>query len=569
MDKFKNYLLTITTEYNLKYILLLLLVIIVCLITFFRVKLQIYLGPSWDTYDFLSNALLFAGQGMGYSDLVRPPLLSFITSIFFRIGFVSETVIFIVDGALFIFGVIGLYLLLNYRFNSILSFLGSILYATFPVILHFVGFGLTDIPSVTFSIWAIYFTVLSVKNNSKYFYLVFPFLMLAFLTRFSSAFLIFPIAFYLLINRDFIDIKNIIMGILGSFLLILPVFIFFQVELGNFLYPFLESFSATGSPFSPLNYSYNNNINYFIEEMPLFIGEIIYNIFKIILIILSGIVIYSFIKTTKKSIAEKRTYNFIQSEKFKIIKLALFLVLSFVFIETFGNITYSQSLLLFFILLFVFYELLKSLKIEHFDTDLLIFSFFMTNFIFHSLFVIKVDRYFVIMAPAVAYFLIWGLNEILNFLKLKTQNKNIILSIISIALVFMVLLPISPYLSELKEENQGMRSLTDKSALSSQLLINYDPQYKDKIIYSDIWVYSAWHLKTNIKRMPIFKDGAAYYYGVKNYGISPQDNIAFNQELELGKADYYICVRPELNITSYIPIIRVEDITIYKRSGKN
>ena len=58
------------------------------------------------------------------------------------------------------------------------------------------GLGLSDLSSVSFSIWAVYFTVLSVKNDSRFFFLLFPFAMFAFLTRYNLGLLIFPILLY-------------------------------------------------------------------------------------------------------------------------------------------------------------------------------------------------------------------------------------------------------------------------------------------------------------------------------------------------------------------------------------
>ena len=57
-------------------ILLILLTIIVSLITYYRILVQIDMGPVSDSFDFLSNALVFVGQGTGYSDLLRPPFFS-------------------------------------------------------------------------------------------------------------------------------------------------------------------------------------------------------------------------------------------------------------------------------------------------------------------------------------------------------------------------------------------------------------------------------------------------------------------------------------------------------------
>ncbi len=178
-------------------IFLLLLTSIVSLITYYRILVQMEIGPISDSVVFLANALVFAGQGIGYSNLLFPPFFSFILSLFFRLGYVSASTIFAVDGVLFVFGVIGLFLLLKIRFNDLESFLGGLLYATFPIVLIILGLGLSDLASVSFSIWAIYFTVLAVKKDSRFFFLVFPFAMFAFLTRYNLGLLIFPILLFI------------------------------------------------------------------------------------------------------------------------------------------------------------------------------------------------------------------------------------------------------------------------------------------------------------------------------------------------------------------------------------
>ena len=88
------------------------------------------------------------------------------------------------------------------------ALLGALLYATFPIVLTVLGVGFSDLASVSFSIWAFYFLILAVKKDSKFFYLAFPFSMLAFLTRYNSALLIFPIFLYILMNKDKINFKE-------------------------------------------------------------------------------------------------------------------------------------------------------------------------------------------------------------------------------------------------------------------------------------------------------------------------------------------------------------------------
>ncbi len=146
-----------------------LITLIVVVLVYYRVLVQMEIGPVWDTYDFLSNAMYFAGQGFGYADLTRPPLLPFLTSLLFRLGFVYESTIYYVDASFLVFSAIGLYLFFRIKFEPLLSFLGSLFFATFPLVILFAGIGLSDIPSVSLCIWALYTTILAVKKNSKFF----------------------------------------------------------------------------------------------------------------------------------------------------------------------------------------------------------------------------------------------------------------------------------------------------------------------------------------------------------------------------------------------------------------
>ena len=149
---------------------LILLTVIVSVITYYRILAQLHIGLISDSVDFFTDALVFAGQGFGYADLTRPPLFPFIASLFVRLGYTSINTIFYVDGGSFVFGVIGLFLLLKIKFNDLESFLGGLLYATFPITLTILGFGFSDLSSVSFSIWAIYFLVLLLKRIQSSFF---------------------------------------------------------------------------------------------------------------------------------------------------------------------------------------------------------------------------------------------------------------------------------------------------------------------------------------------------------------------------------------------------------------
>ena len=529
--------------------------------------IQIEIGPIWDTCDFLSNALVFSGQGTGYADLTRPPFLSFLTSLFFRLGYVSPTVIFALDGAIFVFGVIGFYLLLKIRFNDIESFLGTLLFVTFPIVLCFAGSGLTDVPSLSFSIWAIYFTVLAVKENSKFFYLAFPFLMLAFLTRYAIAFAIFPMLLYIIINKSLVkDIKDILIGIFASVLALFPGLLFFYSTFGNPLYSFSTFFNATttSSPISPENFAYHPNFLYFILKSPVYIGSVGTTL---LLIILLGIFVYTFIQMRKGKCNVKKSLknSFKIKNNFTKIKLLLTVILSLIFVATFGKINYMGSEVIFFILAYFAYEISKDQDIKYMDLNFLFLSWFMAFFIFHSVYVIKDDRYFLTMTPLVSYFLILGLSGVSNRLSFKIKNRNVTLYLFAIILTFMMLVSTTQYLPGIKETNSDFKSINENMKAASQWLVSYDSDYANKTIYSDDWPYTGWYLRTHVGMMPIFKNNQKFYCGVKHYSFNSNDNKAFNSYLNSNNVDYYFSVRKGLNLTGYKLIKQFNNLVLYER----
>lgn len=541
---------------------LLVLIIIVSLITYYRVQIQTEIGPMWDTYDFLSNAILFAGQGTGYADLSRPPVLSFLTSIFFRFGYINEVTIFALDGFFVIFGAVGLYLLFKIRFNCMMSFLGSLLFSTFPIIVLFSGIGFSDIPSVSLSIWTFYLAVLAVKINPKYFYLTFLFAILAFLTRYTSGLILFPLLLYLFINYStFKNLKYIFAGILISFLFLIPILISFYNISGNPFFSFQSFFNGTVNPGAAGNYYYQPDIFYYLNHIFSYIGPAG---IAIIIIVLLGVLIYGYFRLDKIKVTYKNILK-VNIDKKSIIYILAFFILISIFLFTFSDLFYMISEILFFLFCLTSYKILKNLNIKYLDMDLLFFSWFMAFFIFHSVFVIKDDRYFVTMAPATAYFLTLGFSMISTRINSKFKSKDRILSILSITLIGIMLISTIYYVPEIANQNELIKEKADTAFLASNWLKNYDPDYKSKKIYADFWSYFSWYLRMNVKSMPVFKDGKAYTYQLRDYKIDEESNIAYNNELNQNKADYYFSIRDGLNLTYYKPIKQFKFLILYQR----
>lgn len=549
------------------YIILTLLIIIISAITYYRVLIQMEIGPLSDSCDFLSNALVFAGKDMGYSDLTRPPFFAFLLSIPFRMGFVSTNTIFIFDGLMYIIGVIGMYFLFKTRFSEIQSFLGALIYATFSIVLVVMSTGFADITSVSITIWTFYFLVLAVKKDSKFFYLVFPLAMMAFLTRYNNALIILPIFLYIFMNLDKIkNFRHIFGAIFISFLFLIPVFYFFNLKFGNMLYPFMIFFGATIESSLPDSAAYDPNIFFFVEKFPLFVGL---DSILIIFVIFIGFIIYLTLKLKNEPIIKKDSLKKF-TDKASKLKLGLLTILILLFIVSFGKISYIFSEILFFTICYVTYNLLKNSNvknIDYIDTNLLFLAWFMVFFIFHSLHPIKDNRYFVIIAPPIAYFLLLGLSEISNRLKIKIKTHNVTFPLIATILTAIIILSTASYLPIIQQANEDTKITNEHIISACQWFENYDPNYKNKTIYADLWPFFGWYLQTNVKMMPVFKNNRTYYGGVKEFNLTAADNMVYNNELNNNKADYYFSIRPGLNLTNYTLIKQVKNLTIYKRIG--
>lgn len=546
------------------YLPLILLIIIVGVISYYRLLIQIDIGPISDTCDFLLNALYFSGQGVGYYDWTRPVFFPLLIAIVFKLGFVSATAAYVVDILIYIFGLIGFYLLLSLHFNKIESFFGGLLYATFPIIILLSGLGFSDFTCGAFVIWAFYFLVLAVKKNSKFFILFFLFWTMAFLTRFNAALIIFPVVLYIFMNKQEIKShKYIGWGILASFLLIIPVLWFYQIKFGNILFPFMDTFGATSRTFSPEYHPYNVDPLFYIKGFFSYTG---FESFIITFLIIIGIAVYTIIRVKNQSDIKNKLLSIVSKEDMNLkFKLLIFAVLTLIFIVTFGQVHYMVSEVIFLAVGLVFFTLINELNIKNIDLHILVFSWFMAFFIFNSVYVIKSSRYFILMAPGVAYLLLLGLRTVFNELTVKLKKGNLIFPVFALILTVFILLSTASLLPSIEDRFQGIKVTNEKIAIASEWFINYEPDYKNKVIYSNLWPYLAWHLKTDVKIMFTFKNNQAYLGGVKdNTTFTQQDNLASNNYLVDNNADYYFS-SDAINLTSYKPIKQFGSVTIYER----
>ena len=460
--------------------------IIVCLSLIYLNNTSNILGRSYrDVFLYLILALRFSGYSISGYEYVNylSPLIPFLTSIFFRLSFISELTLFSVTGIFYPIATIGMFYLLNLRFDKNISLLGAILYGACSINLIWSANGTLDIPSIALSIWALYCFILAMEKNQKYFYLAFPLAVLSFLAKFPGALIFAIFATYFLSKRDiFTNIKKYfrhgIGGIAAGALFVIPVFYYYQAN--NIPFGFLnqagEISARTTTSAAAIAKHTTNQLFYYIEYIPRFFQNNLRFImtpqkalgYIVIIIGLIGLIygIYKFstcLREHYRKSDEKIGISFLEDYKglilnndnlislfnnFKLKKEAIMglMILSLIAMAlsflTASKISFVESEMIFFasVLIFsiCFNSIFKDLselslfsndgknngKYKYFNYDLAMIAWFMGYMIFFSAHLTKADRYFIAFAPSFIFFITYSADIILKGIeKLLYKHK--------------------------------------------------------------------------------------------------------------------------------------------------
>ena len=141
--------------------------------------------------------------------------------------------------------------------------------------------------------------------------------------------------------------------------------------------------------------------------------------------------------------------------------------------------------------------------------DLMFLSWFGAYLIFQSTLPLKVDRYFITMAPTVAYFIVLGLRESINLLKPRLKFVNVKSGLICLLLaLFLLSCSTVTFIGHAPQ-----KTFTIDIDHSCQWIKSYDPEYN-------------WYLKKEIR--------AGFPRLYNNY------DDKFEDYLKKIDADYYI-----------------------------
>ena len=529
------------------------------------------LGHSYrDVYFYLLDALRMSGVNFdGYLFInYYPPFLPFLTSILFRLGFVSESSIFITSGIFFFIGIVGVFRLLRLRFNNFFAFFGAFLYGTLRINLLWVGNGTLDIPFVALMIWALYFFIQGMEKNQKYFYLAFPFAVLCFFTKYIGAIIVGVMLLYF-VSRTNISkniqkyFKNIVGGIIAGIITSIPFFAYFflnNIPLG-FLNQAEEISSTTSLTASHGGKLIGNNLFYYFEGLNrniasinhLIASRLVLDILVIGLVLAVIIFLYIFADSYLKI---KDTHSSIYKWDVPVKIFYVLLILSVIMIATsfftagMFSFVYSE-LLLFSGLYLLAYSFTKIIiGYEHVDNiwsssypylaiNIAMAGLFLSFLIFFTAHLTKTFRYFTSMAPGFVFLVTFSfemLTNKLSFLKIKNFNLTYL---VPIFIMCLMLFSAVDYLSDYYD---------DGLVISERQAADW---LKDKqgIIFSDRAPIYTWYLQKEVDHVKYATDGNTT-----------------NQELVDNNVTYYVAMTYKYNFTDYSPVKEFGDVVIYQKN---
>lgn len=444
----------------------------------------------WDIFVYLQNAMLFSGNNIG-SQLSVPPVLSLLTSVPFKLGFISETSLFVVSGILFIFLIIGMYLLFNEKFDCEISLLASLIFSMLSLIVTWALTGATDVPALSFGVWALLFTIWGLNKDFKYYYPAFLFFILAFFTRFTEGFILIVMGYYLLINfekfKKQLTVKNIlpfVVYVLIIGLIICGVYLSFQGTI-PFISQFLEVSSS--SQVSSVNVGYELNPYYYLQNLPEYLTS--FNASDSYFVSLSTSdnsptpLSYAFILLVViyllKFLSKLVNYDICEVDN-KNIKIAAIILLSIFTIISYTHLSYMITELLFIVILLLYYRWLPD---KDNQMDYLMLLWIGIYIIMHSYHPVKVDRYIIPILIPLTYFVTTSIQFILK------DKKKVLIALL---IILILMIPVNAsYLSSITHENQH----THEEKVAAEWLGQYDPNYKSYNISSDRGVVFSWYLK--------------------------------------------------------------------------
>lgn len=497
----------------------------------FKVSIALRVGPGWDTFAFLANAAQFAGRGFGYTELHRPPFLSWLVAIAFRAGApLDQTVIQWIDGVLSFSGVLVFYLIFRRRFTTVAAASGALLLLAVTPLWAYLGLGYTDTASIALSAWMLLALMKATEDGPRWYLLAGPLFVVAAMTRFTALMIAFPAVVWLLARwRPFRHLRQIVGAAILGIAVYVPAAWMYDRRFGDVLFPFIVALGfAENVAAQAGEKAANAQAAFYVTSLPGLMAPRQVALAVVFLLLIGGIGL----------VRGLGAYMSGSRPRASRLALAVAFAGAAVAAQLAGGLVLRQVTICVAVL--ALWRLLGPYEGETGERrivpsaalDATMLAWLLAYLDFHGHQTIQVPRYFITMAPGLIYMLVLGWKVVAEQLDATalgmrrepgTPGRSLPYALAHAALPVLVGLALIATVTTTSTEPD--RYVTAARA-SAAWLAEHEPHLDDRIVYSDVWPLTAWYLRTNVRAMPSFEETAA-----------------FGHELDKAGADYFVTLR--------------------------
>ncbi len=517
----------------------------------YRVSRAILAGPGWDTYAFLVNAAEFAGKSVGYTEMHRPPMLSMITSIPFRFGWMDDSTIQVVDGIIWWIGLLALYAILRRRFSVGPSFLGTLVLLGIEPAWSLLGHGYSDHPSIALSIVAALLFIKATEDHPGWYAAAIPMLLTAALTRYGALIMVFPFLVWMYFRACPIrHHRQIFTGLGISGLIYLPAGINFASAFNDFLRPLATASAIAGGAFESTGATETTGWHLlYVQRILTLIGP------EKVAVATAGVLGVACLGLVYGALAHLAS---MRPASLRRLVLPLALVGMAAMAQLNGGMAVRQGTIVLAVI--VTWRVLGSRDedgrvLPLMALDAMMLSWLLAYLDAHGHMTTQLPRYFVTMAPSMAYFLVRGWGISISGIRLSSRPQDAsspvvahdrFVSVLAWGLLGIMVGGLLWQHADLGGPTPEKDKIVIGSEVTAQWLADRDLS-DDTIIYSDTWPATSWYLGREAKPMPHFTDSRAY-----------------ENELEKNEADYFVTLRSR-RFENFEPVFAANSATILQR----
>lgn len=243
------------------HLLIISLLILIIILSFFLRLVPIRLSHSWDETVYLQHAEVFFSGRTNYDELAfRPPLLSilFYLGYFIYHSVITATIIVALLGAL---GVLIIFLIGKKVYNEKVGLLAVAIFALSPFLIKNSNLIMADVPVATLLGVSFYFALF--RDKKWMIFLSGLFLGLSILMKFIAVAIIPVFIIYYLMYREELDINKILFFGAGFLIAMTPYFIWNQIKFGNIISPLIRESQMVSVRDAPTFFYFYNLQNIF------------------------------------------------------------------------------------------------------------------------------------------------------------------------------------------------------------------------------------------------------------------------------------------------------------------